>query len=138
MKTKFTKISPANIQSLKADEIFVYGSNILGIHGAGAARLAHERFGAKMHMGLGLSGQSYGIPTKDSSIETLPLDKIQLYVTTFIKFAESRPRLKFLVTEIGCGLAGYTPEQIAPLFKQATNKNIYLPERFVNILNQIK
>ena len=97
-------------------EIFVFGSNLAGIHGAGAARYARENHGAIMGQGIGLQGSSYGIPTKDKQIRTLPLRDIQEYVNAFILYANAVPNLRFNVTRIGCGLAGYTDAQIAPLF----------------------
>lgn len=125
------------ITKLKENEIFVFGSNERGIHGAGAAFQAYKEFGAKWGIPFGLVGQTFAIPTKDMNIQTLPLEKIQEYVEKFIKFAEGSPQYKFLVTEIGCGLAGYQPEDIAPLFKRAVEiENIHLPEKFKEILNE--
>lgn len=123
------------IIELKDDEIFVFGSNLKGSHGAGAALMAARKFGAVFGKGSGLQGKSYGIPTKDKNINTLPLSKIKPYVDKFIKYAEKHQDYIFLVTEIGCGLAGYSVPDIAPMFKEALNvKNIYLPERFINHL----
>lgn len=118
------------------DGIFVFGSNESGSHGKGAARTAHDRFGAKWGAAVGLTGRAYAIPTKNARItKTLSIPEIKVYVDKFILFAEKRPDLKFLITEIGCGLAGLTPEQIAPLFKDAVGiENIYLPQRFIDIL----
>lgn len=97
-------------------DIFVFGSNLAGIHGAGAARFAVQRHGAIYGQGIGLQGRSYGIPTKDERIETLPLEVIAGFVTNFLNFARSRPGLTFYVTPIGCGLAGYKRPQIRPMF----------------------
>lgn len=97
-------------------DIFVFGSNLAGIHGAGAARFAVLHHGAIYGQGIGLQGRSYGIPTKDERIETLPLEVISLYVDEFKAFARSRPNLTFYVTPIGCGLAGYKRPQIRPMF----------------------
>ncbi|WP_271025326.1 hypothetical protein [Rhizobium sp. RCAM05973] len=97
-------------------DIFVFGSNLAGIHGAGAARFAVLRHGAIYGQGVGLQGQSYGIPTKDHQITTLPLEYIAKRVAEFIHFARSRPDLTFYVTPIGCGLAGYKRAQIRPMF----------------------
>jgi len=128
------RITNPNITKLSLLEIFVFGSNEAGIHGAGAAKQA-LKFGAKMGAGIGANGNTYAIPTKNKNIETLPLSKIKEYVDDFIKHAENYPSHKFLVTQIGCGLAGYTPEDIAPLFRKAmTKENIYLPIEFWNIL----
>ena len=89
--------SPNYITKLQPDEIFVFGSNLAGMHGGGAARLAYQRFGAVWGQGVGLQGQSYAIPTMQGGVET-----IQPYVDEFIEFAKQHPQLKFLVTEIGC------------------------------------
>ena len=122
--------SPNYITKLQPDEIFVFGSNLAGMHGGGAARLAYQKFGAVWGQGVGLQGQSYAIPTMQGGVET-----IQPYVDEFIKFAKQHPQLKFLVTEIGCGIAGFSPSEIALLFEQAREvKNIYLPERFWMVL----
>ena len=124
------RITPSYIENLQADEIFVFGSNLSGQHGGGAAFLAYKKWGAIWGQGVGLQGQTYGIPTMQGGIDT-----IAPYVDEFIRFAQSHPELVFLVTEIGCGIAGFRPEEIAPLFKEAVKvSNIYLPQRFWNIL----
>lgn len=97
-------------------EIFVFGSNLAGVHGAGAAREALMTYGAVMHKGVGLCGQSYALPTKDYKIQTMRLSIIGVYVTRFIRFASAHPELEFYVSAVGCGLAGYDHSQIAPLF----------------------
>jgi hypothetical protein len=107
--------------------IFVFGSNLRGVHGAGAAEFAHKNRGAIWGRGVGIQGQSYGIPTKDIRIITLPLDIIKRHVDDFIKFANEHEYMSFEVTRIGCGLAGYTDADIAPMFKDAPI-NCYLPE----------
>ena len=125
------KYTPENITHLEPNQIFVYGANSAGIHGAGAAKLA-LKWGAKMYE-YGLNGQTYGIPTKDRQIYTLPLDKIQLHVNVFLAFAFSHQEYEFLVTKIGCGLALYKPKDIAPLFKiikTGVFENVILPEEF--------
>jgi len=125
------KFTPENITHLEPNQIFTYGANEKGIHGAGAAKLA-LRWGAKMGQ-YGLVGQTYGIPTKDKKIQTLPLDKIQVHVDTFLATAFSHPEYEFLVTKIGCGLALYEPKDIAPLFKiikTGVFENVILPEEF--------
>ena len=129
------RVSPFNITSLKPNEVFVFGSNLSGFHGAGAARTAMQ-WGAEYGNGVGLQGMTYAIPTKDSAVRnTLPLQDIKVYVDEFIVFAKYHRELTFLVTEIGCGLAGLTPEQVAPLFNEASAiQNIHLPERFWDIL----
>lgn len=125
------KYTPENITHLEPNQIFVYGANEAYIHGAGAARLA-MRWGAK-YGADGLVGQTYGIPTKDRQIYTLPLDNIQLHVNVFLSFAFSQQEYEFLVTKIGCGLALYQPKDIAPLFKiikTGVFENVILPEEF--------
>ena len=126
-------ISDDNISHLKENEIFVFGSNEGGRHGKGAAKKALT-WGAVWGQAEGLQGRTYGIPSKDKTIRrTLSISEIEPYVTRFIEFAKSRPDLIFLVTEIGCGLAGLKPKNVAPLFKDAVHvKNIYLPRRFHN------
>ena len=124
MKTQFT---PDFITELKENEIFVFGSNLQGMHGGGAARLAYEKFGAIWGQGVGLQGQSYGIPTMHGGV-----DAIKPYVDEFIEFAKSHPELTFLVTRIGCGIAGFRDEEIAPLFKECIEiDNVILPRTFV-------
>lgn len=123
------------ITELKENEVFVYGSNRKGIHGSGAAKYARDNFGAVYGIGEGLVGQSYGIPTKETPYKTLSLAEIAEHVDKFISFAIANRDFIFLVTEIGCGLAGYKVEQIAPLFKSAlTVKNIVLPIKFLEVL----
>jgi len=120
------RITPDLIKSLGSNEIFVFGSNLAGAHGGGAARIAAERFGAVMGQGVGLQGQSYAIPTMQGGVNT-----ILPYVEEFITFAKQHPELTFLVTRIGCGIAGFTPKEIAPLFAGAVNvENIHLPKDF--------
>ena len=130
------RITRDNIRSLQPNEIFVFGSNLSGIHGGGAALLAYERFKAKYGQGIGLQGFSYAIPTKSEGIKrTLTIEEIKPYVDEFIKFAQANKHLIFFVTEIGCGLAGHIPEHIAPLFRTAlTINNIHLPQKFWDAL----
>ena len=115
------------------DVVFVFGSNLAGRHGKGAALYARQHYGAVYGQGDGLQGRSYAVPTKDASIRTLPLDDIAQHVSRFLAFADANPRLRFQVTAIGCGLAGYTPAQIAPLFRGAPG-NCTLPEEFIEVL----
>ena len=130
------RITPGNITQLQPGQIFVFGSNLIGRHGKGAAKTA-LRFGAKYGLGYGRVGDTFAIPTKDGDLNTSALDHIKPYVDAFIAYARSKSNKIFLVTEIGCGLAGYQPEQIAPLFKAAVNiDNICLPERFWEVLNR--
>ena len=120
------RITPNFIHSLNKNEIFVFGSNLEGMHGGGAARIALEKFGAIMGKGVGLQGQSYGIPTMQGGVDT-----IKPYVDEFIAFAKQHPEMTFLVTKIGCGIAGFKIDEIAPLFADAANvENIHLPQEF--------
>ena len=120
------RITPDNIRKLNDNEIFVFGSNLAGMHAGGAARVAVEKFGAIMGQGVGLQGQSYAIPTMQGGPDT-----ILPYVEEFIRFADQHPELTFLVTRIGCGIAGFRPAEIAPLFAGAINvPNIHLPQDF--------
>lgn len=124
------RITPDNITSLPPNTVFVFGSNLSGRHGRGAAKLALI-WGAKWGQASGLQGKTYGIPTKNASItRTLSVTEIKPFVDEFILFAKGS-ELTFYVTEIGCGLAGYKPKDIAPLFAEAVHvENIYLPLRF--------
>ena len=122
--------TPNRITTLQENEIFVFGSNLRGMHGGGAARIAMDLFGAIMGQGVGLQGQSYAIPTMQGGVET-----IKPYVDEFIEFAKQHPELKFLVTRIGCGIAGFHDEEIASLFVAAVDvPNIYLPKSFWQVL----
>lgn len=126
------KYTPDFIRTLAEDEVFVFGSNLAGMHGGGAAATAHRCFGAVWGQGVGLQGQSYGIPTMQGGTET-----IKPYVDEFIAFAKSHPELRFLVTKIGCGIAGFRDEEIAPLFREAVGvANIVLPKDFVEIIKK--
>lgn len=101
---------------MKTNNIFVFGSNLSGIHGAGSARIAYQQFNAKWGKGEGLEGQSYALPTKGERLEFMHLDEVKEHVNTFIEFAKDQPHLHFKVTCVGCGLAGFTDAEIAPLF----------------------
>lgn len=129
------RITPEEIKEINENEIFVFGSNESGRHGKGAAKTALG-WGAIWGQAEGIQGKTYGIPTKDASIrKTLRVDQIKPYVDRFIECATKRPELKFYVTEIGCGLAGMKPKQIAPLFQNCVNlENVYLPNRFWRFL----
>lgn len=104
--------------------IFVFGSNLAGRHGAGAAKAAAQRFGAQYGVGKGRTGQAYALPTKDEELNTLSLDSIAGYINRFDDYAELHPELNFWMTRVGCGLAGHRDEDIAPMFDLAT---VYLP-----------
>jgi hypothetical protein len=114
-------------------EIFVFGSNLAGRHGAGSAREALQNHGAVYGQALGRQGQSYAIPTKDWKLRRLPLTRIVEYVRIFIHYAEHHPDLTFNVVAIGCGLAGYDPVQIAPMFRSRPS-NVRLPDEFLDVL----
>lgn len=123
--------TPDKISELKADEVFVFGSNLVGMHGGGAAFVAWKKFGAVMGCGVGFRGQSYAIPTMQGGVET-----IKPYVDGFIAFAKEHPELFFYVTRIGCGIAGFRDKEIAPLFREALGlENVCLPESFVKVLS---
>ncbi len=111
-------------------EIFVFGSNEAGRHGAGAAHFALQHHGAVYGQGEGMQGDSYGIPTKDRALRTLPLRRILTYTRTFVDFAEAHPELVFRITRIGCGLAGYEDEDIAPMFQGAPANCLFFDRRW--------
>ena len=130
-KQVLTRVTPDNIEELQPGQIFVFGSDEFGNHDGGAARLAMERFGAVYGQARGLQGQSYAIPTNGVHIGT-----IARYIEEFIWFADQHPDMTFLVTRIGCGVAGYRDEDIAPLFAYAYSlPNIYLPASFWKVLS---
>lgn len=123
------RITPEMITRLESSEIFVFGSNLQGLHYGGAARAAVNNFGAIMGQGVGLQGQSYAIPTMSG------LDVMDQYVKQFCEFAKTHPDMRFLVTPIGCGIAGYSEAEVAPLFECCIDlENVTLPASFWNIL----
>jgi hypothetical protein len=132
------RTTPDNIKTLAPNQIFVFGSNQGGKHLGGAAYQAMKEFGAVYGKANGLQGRSYAITTKDSLIQfTLPISEIKMYVDIFISHAIANNHLTYLVTEIGCGLANLTPEEVAPLFERAVPvENIHLPSRFWEVLNR--
>ena len=124
------RFTPERITELAENEIFVFGSNLAGAHGGGAALLAYRQFGAVWGKGVGMHGRTYAIPTMQGGVKT-----IKPYVDEFIRFAKEHPWLTFLVTRIGCGIAGFQDRDIAPLFKAAINvDNIILPKGFVDYI----
>ncbi len=126
------KYTPENITHLEQDDIFVFGSNLQGMHGGGAARVAFEKFGAVWGQGVGLQGQSYAIPTMQGGVET-----IKPYIDEFIEFAYECDQNTFYVTRIGCGIAGFTDEEIAPMFDEAYDLyNVRLPKSFADIIER--
>ena len=116
-------------------DVFVFGSNLKGVHGKGAAKDAVLYHGAVMGCGKGRQGKSYAIPTKATPYETLPLEAIQVFVQEFIEYARTHYEESFFVTAIGCGLAGYKPEQIAPMFRNIP-ENVNLPQSFIQVLKE--
>lgn len=124
--------TPEHITHLGPDEVFVFGSNLAGQHSGGAARTAYEHFGAIWGQGVGIQGQSYAIPTMQGDVDT-----IKPYVDEFIALAREWDQTTFYVTRIGCGIAGFTDQQIAPLFTDALDLyNVRLPKSFVDILTK--
>ena len=123
------RVASDRIAKLGENEIFVFGSNIQGAHGGGAAWFAHKAFGAEWGVGEGLTGRTYALPTMEGEAS------LKKAVENFIACAKQHPELTFLVTAVGCGIAGYTPNEVAPLFKEAlTLENVYLPEVFIEVL----
>ena len=124
--------TPEFITSLQPNEVFVFGSNIRGMHGGGAAAIACRKFGAEWGVGEGLTGQCYALPTMEGGV-----DYIAGKVQNFIACAKSHPELKFYVTKIACGIAGFTIEEIGPLFADAINMpNVILPHEFVGVIEK--
>lgn len=124
--------TPENVTELGQDDVFVFGSNLQGMHGGGAARVAYKKFGAVMGQGVGFQGQSYAIPTMQGGVDT-----IKPYVDQFIDFARECDQNTFWVTRIGCGIAGFTDEEIAPLFDEAYDLyNVRLPKSFSDIIER--
>lgn len=124
------RVTSECISQLEDDEVFVFGSNKEGMHGGGAAYVAYQYFGAKWGKGVGACGQTYAIPTMQGGVET-----IEPYVDDFLAYAKAHAELKFLVTRIGCGIAGFDDEDIAPLFEKAVElNNVYLPLSFWKVL----
>lgn len=123
METSDYLVTPDIISKLSEDDVFVFGSNLLGHHIGGAARTAMDKFGAEWGVGVGPTGQCYAIPTMQGGVET-----IESYVKDFIGYAKGNPNTRFLVTRIGCGIAGFADSEIAPLFKNAAAlRNVALP-----------
>ena len=124
------RVASDRIATLGENEIFVFGSNIQGSHGGGAAWFAHKQFGAEWGVGEGLTGRTYALPTMEGEAS------LKRAVERFIACAKQHPELTFLVTAVGCGIAGYSPYTVAPLFKKALSlENVYLPKMFVEVLS---
>lgn len=129
------RVSAKHIDKLEDDEVFVFGSNTEGMHAGGAARMAMN-WGAIYGKAFGLQGKTFAIPTVDYTRSgKMSIDEIKKYVDEFLDFTVKNKDKKFLVTEIGCGIAGFKVSEIAPLFRKALEySNVYLPERFINYL----
>lgn len=137
MSNKQRKITPEDVQELQSGQVFVFGSNEAGKHEAGAAKLAKEKFGARDGQGYGPMGDCFAIPTKSWTVDQLSLDTIECYVVRFCEYAALNKDKEFLVTQIGCGLAGYSPGEIAPFFALAEMAdNIHLPQSFWDIIDK--
>ncbi|MCR4658701.1 MAG: hypothetical protein K5650_00190 [Bacteroidales bacterium] len=123
------RVASDNVRKLADSEVFVFGSNVQGMHGGGAAWFAHKNFGAEWGVGEGLTGRTYALPTMEGEAA------LKKAVERFTSCAEQHPELTFLVTAVGCGIAGYTPQEVAPLFKEAsTLANVYLPQVFWDVM----
>lgn len=133
------KFTPENITKLEQNQIFVFGSNTKGIHGAGAAKFARSNFGAEWGIGEGLTGQCYAFPTKGYNIETLSLDDIDVSVIHLLGTVVVNTDKEFLLTKVGCGLAGLEIKDIANLFKKykPLPSNLVLPKEFYDIIYDI-
>lgn len=125
-----------NIQSLRPGEVFVFGSNVDGWHGKGAAKLAHKRFGARWGDGEGLTGSCYALPTVGHNLSRMPVSAIAKHVEKFLETARKHPHMRFLVTQVGCGLAGHKVDDIAPMFR-ASPPNVTLPAVFIQTIEKI-
>lgn len=127
------KNTPVMVTQLSENEIFVFGSNLSGHHGGGAARYAYERFGAQWGVGVGIQGQSYAIPTMHGG-----LDAIRPYVNEFLEYALQHPEKQFLLTRVGCGIAGFRDSAMAPLFLRAMDiPNVSIPSEWLPILSAL-
>lgn len=129
--------TPEDIKELKENEVFVFGSNEGGYHGKGAALFAKEKLNYPLYKSEGLVGKAYGLPTMNHKIQKLPLNIIQVYVKNFLVTAKNNPEKTFYLTKVGCGLAGWTVDDIAPLFEGVLElENVVIPEEFYNILKK--
>lgn len=130
MKKANKRIAPDFITELSMGEVFVFGSNLQGQHHGGAARIAHNMFGAIWGQGVGMQGRSYAIPTMHG-----PVSVIKPYVDEFLQYAKQHPTKRFLLTRIGCGIAGFSDKEIAPLFVEALEiPNIAIPRAWIPIM----
>ncbi len=117
------------IKTLPEDTVFVFGSNLAGTHQGGAAKTAHLFFGATKGVGRGWAGQSFAIPTMNEHLQQMPLSQIQHYIDDFKIYAKNHPKMKYFITSVGCGVAGYKVEEIAPMFKGIA-RNVIFPVSF--------
>lgn len=117
------------VKNLAEDTLFVFGSNLAGTHAGGAAKIAHLHFGASKGVGRGWAGQSFAIPTMNEHLQQMPLSQIQHYIDDFKIYVKHHPKLKFFITAVGCGVAGYKVEEIAPMFK-GIGQSVIFPESF--------
>lgn len=131
-----SKTMTSSDSSKPSSKVFVFGSNRRGIHGAGAAKFARENHGAVLGKGEGLYGSSYAIPTKSDPYHSLKTSEVEAHVNKFIEFAKEHPELTFQLTPIGCGLAGFSPREIAPMFKDAPS-NVEIPKEFSAVLGKM-
>jgi hypothetical protein len=115
------------------NEVFVFGSNLLGIHGAGAAKFAADNCGAIRGLGEGLAGMSYALPTCIAPGKPATLERIKLSADEFIRFAQKHPEMTFFLTSVGTGIAGFTHEQIAPMFKNVPS-NVRVPPEWIDLI----
>ncbi len=132
------RITPEEIKGIKTSECVLIGTNEAGIHGAGIAEYAYKHWGAVLGQGFGPMSNCFGLPTKDWEVHTLPLDRIAFYVSRYIDWVKiiRNGRWTHYVTKIGCGLAGYTPKDIAMMFSPLRyTRNVYLPKEFIEIID---
>jgi hypothetical protein len=125
---------PLHNHTVLDERIFVFGSNEIGIHGGGAAWYAHKKLGAVWTVGEGLTGKTYALPTCSAPGKPIPFSLLELYVGRFILFAESHPELRFFVSAVGCGIAGFNETDVAYLFKHAP-ENCDLPPKWYQLMN---
>lgn len=131
------RTTPEMVTELKENEVFVFGSNMQGKHIGGAARIAHDKFGAEWGVHNGLTGRTYAIPTVDLEGHMV-IGEIREFIDQFTIFAEANPDQKFLVTAIGCGIAGYQVKEIAPMFNRGIDlNNVYLPKEFWDFYKRV-
>jgi len=122
------KHTPDNIEKLEPNQVFVFGSNLAGRHGAGAARVALEKFGAKYGIGEGLQGQSYAFPTLDSYFRKVPVLTLKMAVYNLYQTCHLNPDKEFLLTKVGCGIAGFDEDYMKSLFYEPRPANLIFPE----------